>query len=84
MKVGPRGIPIALAMVDGKVYAIDAVCTYEGGPLDEGNLEGYCVTCPWHYAAFDCAPAKYLTRRSGPQTSTRTLCRWTSAAATYR
>lgn len=53
MRVEPGGTPIALAMVDGKVYAIDAVCTHEGGPLDEGKLEGHCLTCPWHYAVFD-------------------------------
>jgi ferredoxin-NADP reductase/nitrite reductase/ring-hydroxylating ferredoxin subunit len=53
LKVEPNGIPIALAMANGKVYAIDAVCTHEGGPLDEGTLEGNNLTCPWHNAVFD-------------------------------
>ncbi|MEO9294790.1 MAG: Rieske 2Fe-2S domain-containing protein [Nitrososphaera sp.] len=53
LRVEPGGRPIALAMVNGKIYAVDAVCTHEGGPLDEGKLEGYCLTCPWHYAVFD-------------------------------
>jgi ferredoxin-NADP reductase/nitrite reductase/ring-hydroxylating ferredoxin subunit len=53
LRVEPNGTPIALAMVGGKVYAIDAVCTHEGGPLDEGKLEGHNLTCPWHYAVFD-------------------------------
>src|SRR6266705_5736955 len=26
---------------------------HEGGPLEEGTLEGYNLTCPWHYAVFD-------------------------------
>jgi ferredoxin-NADP reductase/nitrite reductase/ring-hydroxylating ferredoxin subunit len=53
VKVEAGGTPIVLAMVGGKVYAIDAVCTHEGGPLEEGKLEGHNLTCPWHYAVFD-------------------------------
>lgn len=53
LKVEPEGKPIVLAMVDGKVYAMDAVCTHQGGPLEEGRLEKYNLTCPWHYAVFD-------------------------------
>jgi ferredoxin-NADP reductase len=40
-------------MVNGIVYAIDAVCSHEGGPLEEGTLEGYKVECPWHGSKFD-------------------------------
>ena len=40
-------------MVNGEVFAMDAVCSHEGGPLDEGTLEGYNLTCPWHFAVFD-------------------------------
>jgi ferredoxin-NADP reductase/nitrite reductase/ring-hydroxylating ferredoxin subunit len=53
LKVEPGGIPIVLAKVEGKIYAIDAVCTHEGGPLDEGELSGHNLTCPWHNAVFD-------------------------------
>jgi nitrite reductase/ring-hydroxylating ferredoxin subunit len=53
LKVEPQGKPIVLSMVDGKVYAMDAVCSHEGGPLEEGTLERYNLTCPWHYAIFD-------------------------------
>lgn len=53
LKVEANGTPIVLALVGGKVYAIDAVCTHEGGPLEEGKLEGHNLTCPWHYAVFD-------------------------------
>ena len=58
LKVEPQGKPIVLSMVDGKVYAMDAVCSHEGGPLEEGTLEGYNLTCPWHYAIFDVRNAK--------------------------
>jgi hypothetical protein len=37
---------------------MDAVCSHEGGPLEEGTLEGYNLTCPWHYAIFDVRNAK--------------------------
>jgi ferredoxin-NADP reductase/nitrite reductase/ring-hydroxylating ferredoxin subunit len=57
LRVEPKGAPpIVLAKVDDEgndVYAIDATCTHEGGPLDEGTLEGHNLTCPWHNAIFD-------------------------------
>jgi nitrite reductase/ring-hydroxylating ferredoxin subunit len=44
---------IVLSMVEGKVYAINAVCSHKGAPLDEGTLLGYDLKCPWHFALFD-------------------------------
>jgi nitrite reductase/ring-hydroxylating ferredoxin subunit len=52
-KIEAEGIQIVLSMVEGKIYAIDDICTHEGGPLDEGELDGYNLKCPWHYAVFD-------------------------------
>jgi nitrite reductase/ring-hydroxylating ferredoxin subunit len=52
-RVEVRGKQIVLSMVEGKIYAIDEICTHEGGPLDEGELDGYNLKCPWHYAVFD-------------------------------
>lgn len=53
LKVEANGKQIVLSMVEGKVYAIDEICTHKGGPLDEGELNGYDLKCPWHYAVFD-------------------------------
>src|ERR671922_1321448 len=53
---------IVLAMVGGKVYAMDAVCSHQGGSLDQGNLEGYNLTCPWHHAVFDVRDGKVSDR----------------------
>ena len=50
--------PIVLAMVQGNVYAMDAVCSHEGGPLVEGELEGNTLICPWHQGKFDIRSAK--------------------------
>ena len=52
LKVEAQGKEIVLSMVEGKIHAIDEICTHEGGPLDEGELDGYSLKCPWHYAVF--------------------------------
>ena len=44
---------IALFNVDGKIYAIHNLCPHEGGPLGEGRVKGFVVSCPWHDLAFD-------------------------------
>jgi nitrite reductase/ring-hydroxylating ferredoxin subunit len=58
LKVEANGKQIVLSMVEGKVYAIDEICTHEGGPLDEGELNGYDLKYPWHYAVFDVRDGK--------------------------
>jgi nitrite reductase/ring-hydroxylating ferredoxin subunit len=57
-----EGNKVALAMMDGQVFAIDAVCSHKGAPLEEGNLEGSNLTCPWHYAVFDVRNGKVSDR----------------------
>ncbi len=48
------GIRIAVFNLDGEFYAIEDVCTHDGGPLVEGEvLEGGQVQCPRHGARFD-------------------------------
>jgi 3-phenylpropionate/trans-cinnamate dioxygenase ferredoxin subunit len=44
---------IALFHVNGRYYAIDDVCTHDGGPLAEGVLEDHVIECPRHGARFD-------------------------------
>jgi nitrite reductase/ring-hydroxylating ferredoxin subunit len=48
-----NGEEVCLVNVDGKYYAINNICTHEGGPLADGKLEGYEVECPWHGSKFD-------------------------------
>ena len=43
---------IALFRVQGKIYAIDDVCTHDGGELAGGAVEGDVVICPRHGARF--------------------------------
>jgi 3-phenylpropionate/trans-cinnamate dioxygenase ferredoxin subunit len=48
-----EGMGIAIARVDGRLFAIEDVCTHDDGPLGEGVLEGYELECPRHGARFD-------------------------------
>lgn len=57
-----EGNKIVLIRVNGQVFAIDAVCSHKGAPLEEGKLEGYNLTCPWHYAVFDVHNGKVSDR----------------------
>jgi 3-phenylpropionate/trans-cinnamate dioxygenase ferredoxin subunit len=51
---------VAIYLVDGAYYAIDDVCTHDGGPLAEGPLEGTVVECPRHGARFDIRTGEVL------------------------
>ena len=53
LKVEADDEAIVLSMINGRIYAMDAVCSHEGGPLADGTLEGYEVECPWHGSKFD-------------------------------
>jgi 3-phenylpropionate/trans-cinnamate dioxygenase ferredoxin component len=54
------GRAIALFNVAGDFFAIDDVCTHDGGPLAEGELEGAEIRCPRHGARFDVRTGKAL------------------------
>lgn len=58
------GKQILIANIDGKLYAIDGVCTHAGGDLSKGKLEGKIVTCPRHGSKFDVTTGKSI---SGPK-----------------
>ncbi len=48
-----EGLSLALCHVDGKIHAIDNICTHDDGPLGSGALEGNAIECPRHGARFD-------------------------------
>ena len=50
-----------LCNVDGDIYAIEDVCTHDGGELDQGELEGCRIMCPRHGAFFDVTTGAALT-----------------------
>ena len=45
--------PIAVFNIDGELYAIEDVCTHDGGELTGGIIEGRQIECPRHGARFD-------------------------------
>lgn len=51
---------ICLANVAGHYYAVEDDCTHIGGPLDQGELAGEVLTCPWHFAQFDIRTGRVL------------------------
>ena len=44
----------------GRLHALWASCTHEGGPLAEGTFADGCVTCPWHGSTFRLADGKVV------------------------
>jgi 3-phenylpropionate/trans-cinnamate dioxygenase ferredoxin subunit len=61
LRVESDGEPILLCNVGGTIYAIEDVCTHDGGPLDQGELEGCTIRCPRHGALFDVTTGAALT-----------------------
>ena len=55
------GVETLLCNVDGSFYAVEDVCTHDGGPLDQGTLEGCRIRCPRHGALFDVTTGAALT-----------------------
>ncbi len=43
---------VAVFHIDGQFYAIDDVCTHDGGELAGGAIDGDVVICPRHGARF--------------------------------
>ncbi len=65
-----KGKQIALFNVDGQFCALDNTCTHRGGPLADGEVSGYEVTCPFHGAKFDIRTGEVL----GPPASQAVAC----------
>lgn len=45
-------VDLVVCHVDGNYYAIEDVCTHDGGELGSGRLEGDVIICPRHGARF--------------------------------
>ena len=51
--VEAEGKMIVIFNIAGQFFAIADVCSHDDGPVGEGELEGYNITCPRHGAEFD-------------------------------
>ena len=58
-------VKVAVANVDGTLYAIDDTCTHRGCSLAEGDVEGTSVVCACHGGEFDLGTGEVL---GGPPT----------------
>ncbi len=54
---------VVVIRVGDAVYCIDDVCTHDGGPLSDGELDvaGCSLACPRHGAKFDIKTGAALT-----------------------
>lgn len=52
------GEEVVVARVGGKCHAFGGICSHEGAPLVDGELDGEIVTCPWHFTEFDITTGK--------------------------
>ena len=59
--VQAQGQRLALSNVEGSYYAIEDLCTHDGGPLGEGMLIGPLLECPRHGARFDVKTGRPVT-----------------------
>ncbi len=56
--IGPRIVAVFHSR-DG-LHAIDGMCAHQGGPIAQGQLDGQCVTCPWHGWQYNITDGKNL------------------------
>ena len=55
-----EGKPIVIFNIAGKYFSIGDVCSHDDGPVGEGDIEGYNITCPRHGAEFDIRTGKVM------------------------
>ncbi len=67
-RVEVKNQPILLLRQGDQIYAIGAVCSHLGGPLDKGKLDtqNCTVECPWHYSIYSLEDGSY---KQGPTTA---------------
>jgi len=64
------GSQIVVFNLDGKYYAIEDVCTHDGGQLTGGEVEGDQIICPRHGARFCIRTGAALTAPAYEATAT--------------
>ncbi len=52
LRVEVKGAAVLVYRDGGLITAIGAVCSHAGGPLEDGEVRGGCVRCPWHDSVF--------------------------------
>lgn len=68
--VDVEGTHIAVFNLQGKYFAIEDVCTHDGGVLTGGTVEGEQIICPRHGARFSIKTGEALTAPAYEPTAT--------------
>lgn len=79
VRVDVDDIAVMLVRRNGQVYAIGAVCSHAGGPLEQGTLVGNCIQCPWHDSVYDLRTGGRVhgpTTYNQPRFDTQTINGW--------
>lgn len=58
--VDAHGQRVAVCNADGEYFAVADVCSHDGAPLEQGELNGHEVECPRHGARFDVRSGRAL------------------------
>jgi 3-phenylpropionate/trans-cinnamate dioxygenase ferredoxin subunit len=64
------GTQVAVFNLGGELYAIEDLCTHDGGILTGGPVEGDQIVCPRHGARFSIRSGEALTAPAYEPTST--------------
>ncbi|MEX5295731.1 Rieske (2Fe-2S) protein [Kocuria sp. CPCC 205268] len=65
-RVQAGSVSVLLVRDGNRIDALDSVCSHMGGPLEQGSIDGGCVTCPWHGSVFRLADGAVVR---GPATA---------------
>lgn len=52
--------PIVIFNIAGQYFSIADVCSHDDGPVGEGDVDGFTITCPRHGAQFDIRTGKVV------------------------
>ena len=55
-----EGKPVVIFNIAGQLFSIADVCSHDDGPVGEGRLEEFTITCPRHGAQFDVRTGKVI------------------------
>ena len=58
LKANVSGKEYVVVLHNGKVNALDELCTHEHGPLSDGSVDKDELICPWHSGAFNIETGK--------------------------
>src|SRR5690349_14576040 len=58
LRVDADGSPLLISLINGRLSAVEAICSHAGGRLEDGEIKDGCVVCPIHAAVFSLTTGK--------------------------